>query len=185
MASPDNQSTASLDTGFTKTWRYKIGLSMIIVGHLGMLLALVMPALGIGAGTAGAMVVGGELLSLASIIFLGKAGFKAIKSKFVGAIKASYTQPVGKGRHYIGIALLWTNMVAAYILMVYGWASFEFLIAGNLQFDFWGLDLAQQKNMAFWIFFIGEISFLAGIYILGADWWDKFRRIFVWEEAAD
>ncbi len=185
MTSPDNQSTASLDTDFTKTWRYKLGFTMIVVGNLGILLGMVMSAFGAGAGIVGALVVGGELLSLGSIIFLGKAGFKAIKSKFVGAVKASYTQPVGKGRHYIGIALLWANMVATYILVVYGWASFDFLIAGNLQFEFAGLDLAQQKTLAFWIFFIGEISFLVGIYMLGAEWWGKFRRIFVWEEAPD
>ena len=185
MTSPQNQSTASLDTDFTKTWRYKLGFTMIVVGNLGILLGIVISALGAGAGVVGALVVGGELLSLGSIIFLGKEGFKAIKSKFVGAVKADYAKPVGKGRHYIGIALLWANMFAAYILVVYGWASFDYVIAGNLPGEFWGLDLAQQKTLAFWIFFLGEISFLVGIYILGAEWWGKFRRIFVWEGAAD
>jgi hypothetical protein len=90
MNAQDNAS-ATTDSDFTKTWRYKTGLTMIIVGNLGILFALTMPALGAGAGTVGAVVLGGELVSLASIIFLGKAGFKAIKSKFVGAIKASYT----------------------------------------------------------------------------------------------
>ena len=181
MTSSDYSSTASLDTDFTKTWRYKLGFTMIVVGNLGILLGMVMSAFGAGASTVGALVVGGEIVSLASIIFLGKSGFKAIKAKFVGAIKADYAKPVGKGRHYIGIALLWTNMVATYILVVYGWASFDFLMAGNLQFEFARLDLAQQKTLAFWIFFIGEISFLVGIYMLGAEWWGKFRRIFVWE----
>ena len=86
MTSPDNQATAIPDPDFTKTWRYKIGLTMIIVGNLGILSALAMPALGAGAGTVGAVVLGGEGLSLASIIFLGKSGFKAIKSKFTGFI---------------------------------------------------------------------------------------------------
>ena len=185
MNAPDNQPDQKIDTDFTKTWRYKLGFTMIVVGNLGILLGMVLSAFGAGASTVGALVVGGEIVSLASIIFLGKAGFKAIKSKFVGAVKASYTEPVGKGRHYLGIALLWANMVATYILVVYGWASFDFLMAGNLQFEFAGLDLAQQKTLAFWIFFIGEISFLVGIYMLGAEWWGKFRRIFVWGEAAD
>ena len=43
------------------------------------------------------------------------------------------------------------------------------------------LDFAQQGTMVFWLFLIGEISFLVAIYVLGADWWGKFRRIFVWE----
>ena len=184
MTSSQNPTQAAPTADFTKTWRYKLGFKMIVVGNLGILLGLVISAFGAGAGIVGALVVGGELLSLASIIFLGKAGFKAIKSKFFGAVKATYTRPVGMGRHYIGIMLLWTNMLTTYILVVFGWASFDFLIAGNLQFQFWGLDLTQQKTMAFWIFFIGEISFLVGIYVLGAEWWGKFRRIFVWEEAA-
>ena len=29
----------------------------------------------------------------------------------------------------------------------------------------------------------GLFSFLVAIYVLGADWWGKFRRIFVWEAA--
>ena len=185
MTSTDNQSTASPATDFTKTWRYKLGFTMIVVGNLGILLGMVISAFGAGAGIVGGLVVGGELLSLGSIIFLGKAGFKAIKSKFVGAVKADYAKPVGKRRHTIGIALLWTNMVAAYIFLVFGWASFDFLIAGNLGFEFLGLSLAQQKILALWIFFIGEISFLVGIYMLGAEWWGKFRRIFVWETPAD
>lgn len=80
MTSSGNQSTATPDTAFTKTWRYKVGLTMIIVGNLGILFALVMPALGVGAGAVGALVVGGEVVSLASIVFLGKEGFKAISN---------------------------------------------------------------------------------------------------------
>ena len=45
----------------------------------------------------------------------------------------------------------------------------------------WGLDLDQQASMVAWLFLIGEVSFLIAIYVLGADWWDKFRRLFVWE----
>ena len=185
MTSSDKQSEGAQGADFTRTWRYKVGFTMIVVGNLGILFGMVMSAFGAGASTVGALVVGGEMLSLASIIFLGKAGFKAIKAKIFGFIKADYAKPVGKGRHYIGIALLWINMLTTYILVVYGWASFDFLLAGNLQFEFWGLNLAQQKTLAFWIFFIGEVSFLVGIYMLGAEWWGKFRRIFVWEEAAD
>ena len=82
MNTQDNAS-ATTDSDFTKTWRYKVGLTMIIVGNLGILFALAMPAFGAGTSTVGTMVIGGEALSLASIIFLGKAGFKAIKSKFI------------------------------------------------------------------------------------------------------
>ena len=185
MVSENTQSTDTPSTDFTKTWRYKVGLTMIIVGNLGILLALAMPALGAGAGIVGAMVLGGELVSLASIIFLGKAGFKAIKSKFVGAIKASYTGSVGKTRHYIGVALLCANVLTTFILAFYAWDSFAAATPEGPQPIVWGLDLAQQASMVEWLFLIGEISFLVAIYVLGADWWGRFRRIFGWEGAAD
>jgi hypothetical protein len=185
MTSSDNQSTATPDTAFTKTWRYKTGLTMIIVGNLGILFALVMPALGVGAGAVGALVVGGEVVSLASIVFLGKEGFKAIKSKFFAFVKASYAGSVGKPRHYIGVALLCTNVLTTFILAFYAWDSFAAATPEGPHPIVWGLDLPQQASMVEWLFLIGEISFLVAIYVLGGEWWGKFRRIFVWEAPAD
>ena len=185
MTSPDNQSPATQDTDFTKSWRYKIGLTMIIVGNLGILFALVMPALGVGAGAVGALVVGGEIVSLASIAFLGKEGFKAIKSKFFAFVKASYARPVGKTRHYIGIVLLCANVLTYFILALYAWDSFAAATPKGPHPIVWGLDLDQQASMVEWLFLIGELAFLVAIYVLGADWWGRFRRIFVWEGAAD
>jgi len=182
MNTQDNAS-ATTDSDFTKTWRYKVGLTMIIVGNLGILFALAMPAFGAGTSTVGTMVIGGEVLSLASIIFLGKAGFKAIKSKFTGAIKAEYTKPIGKGRHYVGIVLLCTSVLTTFILALYAWDSFAAATPQGPHPIVWGLDLAQQASMVAWLFLIGEISFLISIYVLGADWWGRFRRIFVWEES--
>jgi hypothetical protein len=185
MTSPDNQPEATPDTDFTKTWRYKVGLTMIIVGNLGILFALAMPALGAGASTVGVLVLGGEAISLASIIFLGKAGFKAIKSKFFAFVKASYAGSVGKPRHYIGVALLCTNVLTTFILAFYAWDSFAAANPEGPHPIVWGLDLAQQASMVEWLFLIGEISFLVAIYVLGGEWWGRFRRIFVWEAPAD
>ena len=181
MISSNNSSENAQADNFTKTWRYKVGLAMIIVGNLGILFALVMPALGAGTGTVGAMVLGGEAISLASIIFLGKAGFKAIKSKFTGFIKTGYTKPVGRVRHYIGIVLLCNNVLITLILALYAWDSFAAATPQGPHLIVWGLDLAQQASMVEWLFLIGEISFLIAIYVLGADWWGRFRRIFVWK----
>ncbi len=183
MISQDTQHTETPDPDFTKTWRYKVGFAMIVVGNLCILIAMVLPAIGVGAGTVGAMVVGGEIVSLASIVFLGKAGFKAIKSKFVGAVKASYTGPVSKTRHYLGIALLLTNLLVTSILALYAMDSMGAATPDGPHPIVWGLDLEQQKTMLTWVFLIDPISFLLAIYVLGADWWGRFRRIFVWEAA--
>ncbi len=168
---------------FTTTWRYKVGFLMIVVGNLGIVGAVLLGMVGLSAATVGTLVVGGEIVSLGSIVFLGKEGFKAIKNKAVGFIKSSYTGPVSRTRHRIGITLLLLNVVTTYVIMIYAWDSFAAATPQGPHPIVWGLDLDQQASMVAWLFLIGEISFLIAIYVLGADWWGKFRRIFIWEAA--
>ena len=181
MNNPEQQSQQAPAADFTRTWRYKLGLFMIIAGNGVIVLSLFLPIFGVGAGIIGALVLGGEAVSLGSIIFLGKEGFKAIKSKFTGAIKEGYTGAVSQARHRIGIVLLLTNILTTYLLIVYAWISFGRATAGMPFPEVWGLDIAQQGTMVFWLFLIGEVSFLIAIYVLGAEWWGRFRRIFVWK----
>jgi hypothetical protein len=141
-------------------------------------------ASGATAGLVGALVVGGEVLSLSSIIFLGMEGFKAIKSKVFGVVTAAYVEPVGPVRHYIGIALLCTNVLTTYAMVIYAWEAFGATTVETPMPEIWGLDFAQQGTLVLWLFLIGEISFLIGIYVLGADWWGRVRRVFVWQKPA-
>ncbi len=168
---------------FSQTWRYKLGLGLIIIGNGGIVLGMLLGLAGVGAATVGVLMVGGEIVSLASIVFLGKEGFKAIKNKVVVFAKTSYTTPVGRTRHYIGIALLLTNVVTTYVMVIYAWDAFDAAAVEGPAATVWGLDIEQQGSLVLWLFMIGELSFLFGIYVLGADWWGKFRRIFVWESA--
>ena len=111
MSMLKNQSKEKPSEDFSGTWRYKIGLTMIIGGHAILLAGVLSPMLGLSAGIAGAMILGGEVTSLASIAFLGKEGFKAIKSKAFAFLKADFAAHVGRTRHRIGVALLCTNVV--------------------------------------------------------------------------
>ena len=182
MTESHAQSTQSPAQDFTKTWRYKVGLFMIIVGNLGIVAAVLLGLVGLPAATVGAVVVGGEVLSLGSIVFLGKEGFKAIKNKIFAVAKESFTAPVGRTRHRIGITLLLTHVVTTYIMMLYAWDAFATATAEGPGAPVWGLDVAQQGDLVFWSFLVGELTFLIAIYVLGADWWGKFRNIFVWQE---
>lgn len=184
MSASQSKPTDRPAEDFTKTWRYKVGLFMIVVGNLSIVgAAMILPFLGVGAATIGAIVVGGEVVSLGSIVFLGKEGFKAIKSKIFGAVKAAYAGPVSRARHRIGITLLLANVVTTYTMMLYAWDAFAAATAEEPTAVVWGLDIAQQGELVFWLFLIGELSFLIAIYVLGADWWGKFRGMFVWEGA--
>ena len=169
---------------FTRSWRYRVGLGLIVVGHGIILLGALSPIVGVGAGTAGAMLVGGEVVSLASIVLLGKDGFLAIKARLFGFLKAGFAGPVGRTRHRIGIALLCMNLVTTIILMLYAWTGFSATTAEDPLPAIWGLDFAQQASLVFWLFLIGELSFIVALYTLGADWWDRFRDLFVWKAPA-
>jgi hypothetical protein len=183
VTSSGSKSESTTAAEFTQTWRYKVGLFLIIAGNLGILVGVLLGFVGVGAATIGTMVVGGEVVSLASIVFLGKEGFMAIKSKVVGFVKSSYTTPISKPRHYLGIVLLLTNIFTNFLMMIYAWDAFELAAQQGPSATVWGLDIAQQGSLVLWLFMIGELSFLVAIYVLGADWWGKFRRIFVWEPA--
>jgi hypothetical protein len=172
---------------FTRTWRYKLGLGLIIIGNVGLVIGLLLPLLGLApgghAGLVGVLIIGGEVVSLSSIVFLGKEGFKAIKSKVFAFVKAGYAAPVGPVRHYIGIALLCTNILTVYATMLYAWTAFDATTAESPMPAVWGFDFAQQGSLVLWLFLTGEFCFLISIYVLGADWWGRFRNIFVWKEA--
>jgi hypothetical protein len=168
---------------FTKTWRYKLGLFLIVVGHLVIAGALVLPLLGASAAVVGAAVLSGELMSMASIVFLGKDGFLAIKKKVFGFLKRGFTAEVGPARHYLGLVLFFLNGLTLYIMMVYAWTSFSAVTPEDPLPIVWGLDFRQQEKLVFGLFLTGEIAFLVSIYVLGADWWERFRALIVYRRA--
>ena len=66
MPSSDNQSAATPAADFTQTWRYKLGLAMIIGGNLGILVGVLLGFIGVGVGTGVGVGVGtgvGRILS--------------------------------------------------------------------------------------------------------------------------
>ena len=167
--------------GFRSSWRFRTGLGLIVLGHLALLLGLLSPFLGLGgAGLAGALVVGGELVSLASIVFLGKSGFLAIKNAAFGFVKKGYAGPVSLARHIAGILLFVTNWLTLYVMALYAWVSFEGASPESPIPVVFGMGIQEQGNALLAVFLVGELTFLLSIYVLGADWWERFRNVFVW-----
>ena len=183
MSSTQDVKKEMLDEGFTQTWRYKFGLILIVGGHAILLIGLILPFLGMGAAISGAVILGGEVLGLSSIVFLGKQGFLAIKHKIFGAVKATYRTQVGRTRHYIGIICLCLNILTTYATAAYAWIVFDRITPENPFPKVLGFGFQQQDDLVLWLFFAGELTFLLAIYILGADWWERFRSIFVWKES--
>jgi hypothetical protein len=49
--------------------------------------------------------------------------------------------------------------------------------------EVWRLNWSQQNDLALFLLVAGEVTFLIGIYVLGADWWERFRQLFLWKAA--
>jgi len=81
--------------------------------------------------------------------------------------------------------MLLTNVLITAILALYAAESMVEVAPTGPQPIVWGLGWEQQKTLVAWLFLIDQISFLSAIYVLGADWWGRFRRIFVWEGHPD
>ncbi len=177
VSEPGATPTADPLEAFKKTWRYKIGLLLIIGGHVILLAAIVLPAVGIiSAGMAAAGVVVGEVTALASIVFLGMQGFKAIKAKIFGAVKVEFEKPVGRFRHTIGIILLVLNLFTSFALGAFAWAAYGEAPDAVV----WGMSFDAQASFYESVFLVGELAFPIAIVVLGADWWQRFRELFVW-----
>ena len=184
MNTPASETAEQPAEDFTKSWRYRVGLGLFTIGHLVLVLGMFAPLLGLGGSVAGAMILGGEVVGLTSIAFLGKEGFKAIKAKLFGFLKAGFAAEVGRTRHAIGIVLLLANVVILYFMMAYAWTALELSAAEEPILEVWGMGVEEQASMVFWLFLIGELSFLSALYVLGADWWGRFRALFVWQQPA-
>ncbi len=173
------------DQNFSNTWRYKLGLSLFVIGTLILICSPLMPVLGLKPVFIGVAALIGEGLSLLSIIFLGKEGFKALKNKIARSVKEGYTTPVSRGRHNFGIFLFLLNILVAYLFFVYAWIAFDTMSKEEPFPTIWGMTVEQQSSFLFWIFISGEVAFLISIYVLGAEWWGKFRNIFIWSGSDD
>ena len=175
--------TRSAAIDFKQSWRYRVGLSLIIVGHLILGIAWLLPLFGVGLGLAGFLMLCGEAMALLSIFFLGKEGFQAIKAKVFRAAKAGFTAPVGKVRHYIGIFLVSFNGLTAWTLLILLLFISSRAIPEAPTPEVWGLNWSQQNDLALFLLVGGEVTFLIGIYVLVADWWERFRQLFLWKAA--
>ncbi|MEE8311939.1 MAG: hypothetical protein V3R77_06760 [Candidatus Binatia bacterium] len=174
-------SVAQTPTPFRNTWRYKAGLTLIAVGHLILLVALLLPMLGFGVGVGAVLAVIGEGMCMLSIVFLGKEGFLEIKHRIVKTAREGFEGAVGRGRFRTGVALIVYNTLA--LLAVELLALQRALRATSENPDPGVLGIAPEVLASSVVFLVasGEVAFIFAIYVLGGDWWDRFRALFVWK----
>ena len=98
-----------------------------------------------------------------AIVLLGKSGFTAIKKKIFGWFKKQFAPPdvVGRMRYFIGLILF-------FVPIFFGWLS-PYLIDA----------LPDIHTHRVPIGIAGDIMLIVGLFVLGGDFWDKIRSLFV------
>lgn len=114
------------------------------------------------ASVSGGLLLAGEILGVAAIAVAGKSGYALIKSKIFGLLK-QYGPPnrVSRLRYRIGLVMFCTPIL-------FGWLSIY--TAGYI-------PAFAQNPLPYALG--GDILLLASLFVLGGDFWDKIRSLFV------
>jgi hypothetical protein len=151
--------------------RLKLGIGLLILGLLmpaGTLIVAVTdwPA-GVKAVVSGVLVFGLEILLIPAVALMGKENFDHIVSRAKGVLK--WFKPagnVGRTRYKVGLWLFVCPVVFAWI------ASYD---------PDWMPESPAGRlavNLAV------DLTLLASVFVLGGDFWDKLRALFVYEARA-
>ncbi len=149
--------------------RLYLGLFFFALSWLLPLTAFVIANSKLAAATKGVLIgvvtVGApELLALISIAILGKECFEFMKSKAFGMLKKLKPQnQVSKLRYRIGLFL--------FVLPLITWYPLAY--APQI------LPLNSDLRLA--ICLVSDICFWSSLFVLGGDFWDKLRALFIYE----
>ncbi|MFC1798369.1 transporter suffix domain-containing protein [Thermodesulfobacteriota bacterium] len=148
-------------------WRLKLGIAVFIVGFLSPLLIPVVKSIEIPTAwkvtISGALAVGvPEIFAIVAVAIMGKPGFNAMKAYFFKMVKP-YSPPdqVSHTRYRIGLVMF-------VLPLLFGW------LAPYVPSFIPGYDLqVLMANM------LGDIMFISSLFVLGGNFWDKVRALFV------
>lgn len=155
------------ERAMTTSWRFRCGLAMICAAVLSWTLVPLASAAGVSgarvASLAGILFISNKILLLAAIAVMGKPGFAELKSVLHSHVKSAVAWPVEVGivRHRIGLVMFCVPLVAAIL---------------DHHMDIMAPQLAPYK---IWIRVVGDLMLVTSIFLLGANFWDKLRALFI------
>jgi len=161
------ESTLKITRTSSIGWRFYLGLVIFIVGFISPLsIPLVTSsALSVKWKTiiSGALAVGiPEIFGILAIAIMGKAGFNRLKKCFFSIIK-KHGPPdrVSPARYRIGLVMFM-------LPLIFGWLVpyAPHLIPG-------------YETHRFFVNIAGDLMFIISLFVLGGDFWDKVRALFI------
>lgn len=151
-----------------KDWRFYVGSGLMVLALVMPVLALLVPLLGWSVAQSalavGLLIAGGpEVVCLLAVALLGKETFQYFTYRAKKLLRRTVLDtPASKARYYVGLGI---NLASWLPLYLYGYMP-EVLPAGHSRIA---------------ILAGADIVFIASMFVMGGEFWGKFRRIFVWE----
>jgi len=154
-----------------KPLTFRIGMGFVIISLICPLIALLIPLLGLSKSTT-ATLVGALLIGLPEVfIAIGAAlAGKEAAHAVIGKVRALFRRkgppkPVGRGRYNLGLILLVGSLVI-------GWVS-VYVETG------FGLGMSRETKVIAALAL--DVIMFAGFFILGGEFWEKFKTLFCWD----
>jgi hypothetical protein len=106
--------------------------------------------------------VGAEVLGILAVAVMGKSGYAYIKNRVFGFLK-QYGPPaeVSRSRYTIGLVMF-------AVPFVFGWLA---PYAADLVPGYLGNEFGYA--------IVGDVLLLVSLFVLGGDFWDKLRALFI------
>jgi hypothetical protein len=151
------------------TLRFTLGLAFLglslILPLFGLLVARLPLSLAAKATVIGLLTVGGpELCGILAVVCLGKENLLRIKDKLMALLRRLRPpSPVSRTRYRVGLVMFLLPLIPTYV-MAYA--------------PQW---LPDHSSLRLYVNLAADFIFLTGLFVLGGDFWDKLRALFVFD----
>jgi len=168
MSMHDDAAETAQPPTLKRDWRFYSGMAAIALSIILPLCALLVPMLGLpttqSALLAGALVAGApEVLCILAVALLGKDTFQYFVHKATSVLRSAVLErPASKPRYYSGLAVILLSWIPAY---VYAYAP----------------SVMPGGDARVTILAVMDLAFVAAVFLMGGEFWEKVRRIFVYE----
>jgi hypothetical protein len=148
-------------------WRFPVGVTIFLVGFAAPLAIPMVTSSDLPtawkAAVSGALAVGvPEIMMVVAAAVMGRAGFARLKHRF-GRFLKKYGPPerVSRVRHRMGLAMFTLPLLVAWLA------------------PYLGHHLPGYETNSMWWHIGGDLVFFSSLFVLGGEFWDKLRALFV------
>jgi hypothetical protein len=148
-------------------WRFRLGVVIFVVGFASPLLIPLVTASGLAMKwktiLSGALAVGiPEVFGLIAVAIMGKSGFAYMKHLLFAFLKKhGPPEQVGRARYRIGLAMF-------SLPLLFAWLGPYFVH-----------HVPGYDTNRLLINIVGDVLFVSSLFVLGGEFWDKIRALFV------